>query len=325
MSSSPDTCVGSLLLGATLLLATVAARAAETVTVGTVGQASANLWPVFIGIDKGFFEAEGVKIDLLYVQSSAQMVQQLTAGSAGISISTGLVDPMRAIAMGAPIAVVRIEVQAPPYALLAKPAIKSMRELEGKVISLGGQKDITRIYVERMLEPNGVKPGEFDMVFAGATVARASALLAGVVDAAILLPPFNFQTEAAGFNNLGLTVDYLPDLPFSGITVNVRWANEHKALLQRILAAHTRSVAWFEDGHNRNETVRILADASKLKRDDVEKAYDFMRNGHFFEPTDKVSRSKLAGLSKAMVSLGDLSETIDIDRVVLPGVSELAD
>jgi NitT/TauT family transport system substrate-binding protein len=325
MSSSPGTCVGSLLLGATLLLATVAARAAETVTVGTVGQASANLWPVFIGIDKGFFEAEGVKIDLLYVQSSAQMVQQLTAGSAGISISTGLVDPMRAIAMGAPIAVVRIEVQAPPYALLAKPAIKSMRELKGKVISLGGAKDITRIYVERMLEPNGVKPGEFDMVFAGATVARASALLAGAVDAAILLPPFNFQTEAAGFSNLGLTVDYLPDLPFSGITVNVRWANEHKALLQRILAAHTRSVAWFEDGHNRNEAVRILADASKLKRDDVEKAYDFMRNGHFFEPTGKVSRSKLAGLAKAMLSLGDLSETIDIDRVVLPGVSELAD
>ena len=37
-------------------------------------------------------------------------------------------------------------------------------------------KDITRIYVERMLAPSGVKPGEFDMVFAGATSARAAAL-----------------------------------------------------------------------------------------------------------------------------------------------------
>jgi ABC-type nitrate/sulfonate/bicarbonate transport system substrate-binding protein len=176
-----------------------------------------------------------------------------------------------------------------------------------------------------MLEPNGVKPGEFDMVFAGATVARASALLAGAVDAAILLPPFNFQTEAAGFNNLGLTIEYLRDLPFSGIVVNVRWANEHKALLQRILAAHAKSVAWFEDDRNRNEAVQILAVASRLKQEDVEKAYDFMRNGHFFEPTGKVSKSKLTGLAKAMVSLGDLSDTIDIDRVVLPGVSELTD
>src|SRR3989442_653708 len=225
----------AVLLGAAFLPAS--AGAAETVTVGTVGQASANLWPVFIGINKGFFAAEDLKVDVVYVQSSAQLVQQITAGSLDICMSTGLVDPLRAIQMGASIAVVRVEVQAPPYALLAKANIKSLKELKGKVISLGGPKDITRIYVERMLEPNGVKPGEFDMVFAGATVARASSLLAGAVDAAILLPPFSFQTEAAGFNNLGLTIDYASDLPFSGIAVNARWANEHKALLQRILAA----------------------------------------------------------------------------------------
>jgi ABC-type nitrate/sulfonate/bicarbonate transport system substrate-binding protein len=253
------------------------------------------------------------------------MVQQITSGSLDVSISTGLVDPMRAIGMGAPIAIVRIEIQAPPYVLLAKPSIKSIAELKGKVISLGGPKDITRIYVERMLEPNGVKPGEFDMVFAGATVARASALLAGAVDAAILLPPFNFQTEAAGFSNLGLTVDYVKDLPFSGIAVNVRWANEHKPLLQRILAAHIKSIAWFEDDLNRREAVEILVTASKLKQEDVEKSYDFMRKGHFFEPTGKVSRSKLTSLARAMVSLGDLSETIDVTRLVLPGVSELSD
>ncbi len=95
--------------------------------------------------------------------------------------------------MGAPIAVVRIEVQAPPYDLVAKPSIKSLGDLKGKLISLGGPKDITRIYVERMLAPNGVKRGEFDMVYAGATSARAAALVAGAVDAAILLPAFNFQ------------------------------------------------------------------------------------------------------------------------------------
>src|SRR5947209_8567929 len=318
MKPSPTTRVASLLLGAFILLAP-AAKAADTISVGTVGQASANLWPVFIGIDKGFFAAEDLNIDVLYVQSSAQIVQQLASAALDISISTGLVDPMRAIGMGAPIAIVRVEIQAPPYAMLSKPSIKRLKDLKGKVISLGGPKDITRIYVERMLEPNGVKPGEFDMVFAGATVARASALLAGAVDAAILLPPFSFQTEAAGFNNLGLTIDYASDLPFSGIAVNARWANEHKALLQRILAAHTRSIAWFEDDRNRNEAVRILTTASKLKPEEVEKAYDFMRRGRFFEPTGKVSKSKLAALGKAMVSLGDLSETVDINRVVLPG------
>ena len=300
-------------------------RAAETVTVGTVGQASANLWPVFIGLDKGFFAAVDLAVDVVYVQSSAQLVQQITAGSLNICMSTGLVDPIRAIQMGAPVAIARVEVQAPPYALISKPNIKSLKELKGKVISLGGPKDITRIYVERMLGPNGVKPGEFDMIFAGATAARASALLAGAVDAAILLPPFNFQAVAAGFTDLGLTIDYVNDLPFSGTVVNVRWANANKAILQKLLAAHTRSVAWFEDERNRAEAVQILATVSKLKLDDVEKAYDFMRNGQFFEPTGKVSRAKLTSLAQAMESLGDLPGSIDINRVFLPGITQVAE
>src|SRR5262249_31592219 len=72
---------------------------------------------------------------------------QLTAASLDVTMSTGLVDPIRAIEKGAPIAIVRFESQSPPYALVAKPNIKSLRDLRGKVISLGGAKDITRIYV----------------------------------------------------------------------------------------------------------------------------------------------------------------------------------
>jgi NitT/TauT family transport system substrate-binding protein len=301
------------------------ARAAERVTLGSVGQASANLWPALIAIDKGFYAAEDLNVDIVYVQSSAALVQQVTAGSVGVSISTGLADPLRAVGMGAPISIVRIEVQAPPYDLVAKPSIASLKELKGKVISLGGPKDITRIYVERMLEPNGVKPGEFDMVFAGATAARASALVAGAVDAAILLPAFNFQAEAKGFKSLGLTVDYVNDLPFSGTAVNNAWASANKTTLAKLLRAQNRSVEWFEDGKNRSEAVQILRKASGLAGDDVEKAYDFFRNAHLFEPSGKVSRSKLANLAKAMESLGDLPGAIDVDKVVLPGVTQMAD
>jgi NitT/TauT family transport system substrate-binding protein len=301
------------------------ARAAERVTLGSVGQASANLWPALIAIDKGFYAAEDLNVVIVYVQSSAALVQQVTAGSVGVSISTGLADPLRAVGMGAPISIVRIEVQAPPYDLVAKPSIASLKELKGKVISLGGPKDITRIYVERMLEPNGVKPGEFDMVFAGATAARASALVAGAVDAAILLPAFNFQAEAKGFKSLGLTVDYVNDLPFSGTAVNNAWASANKTTLAKLLRAQNRSVEWFEDGKNRSEAVQILRKASGLAGDDVEKAYDFFRNAHLFEPSGKVSRSKLANLAKAMESLGDLPGAIDVDKVVLPGVTQMAD
>ena len=154
------------------LILTAPARSVDNVTVGTVGSASANLWPVFVGLDKGFFAAENVKIDLVYIQSSAAVIQQLAAGSLHVTMSTGLVDPIRAIDQGAAVAVARFEVQAPPYVMMAKPSIKNLAGLKGKVISVGGAKDITRIYAERMLAPHGVKPGEYDLVYAGATTAQ---------------------------------------------------------------------------------------------------------------------------------------------------------
>jgi NitT/TauT family transport system substrate-binding protein len=319
-------CVAAL--GAFLIACAVAAPARadeEKITFGTVGQASANMWPTLIGIQKGFYAAEGLKPDIVYVQSSAALVQQLAAGSFGVSISTGLVDPLRAVGMGAQVAVLRIEVQAPPYDLVAKPSIKTLADLKGKLISLGGPKDITRIYVERMLAPSGIKRGDFDMVFAGATTARAAALVAGAVDAAILLPAFNFQAIQKGFHSLGLTVDYVKDLPFTGIAVNVPWAKAHQDTLAKVLRAQNRSIAWFEDGANRAEAVQILQSASGLTKDDTEKAYDFFRNGHFFEPTGKVSRAKLAALAKAMESLGDLPGALDVDKVMLPGVTQVTE
>ena len=303
---------------------TAPVRAADGVTIGTVGSASANIWPVFIGLNKGFFAEQDIKVDLVYVQSSAQMIQQLTSGSLDVTMSTGLVDPIRAIEKGSPIAIVRLESQSPPYALVAKPGIKALKDLKGKTISLGGPKDITRIYVERMLAPSGIKPGEFDMVYAGATSARAQALLAGAVDAAILLPPFNFQAVAQGYNELGLTVDFAPELPFSGTVVNLTWAKAHQAALARVLAAHAKSIAWFNDDANRAEAVKMLVAASGLKPDEVEKSYDFFRKGNFFEPTGKVSRKRLGALVDALVGLGDIPP-LALDRLVLPGVTQMGD
>jgi hypothetical protein len=92
-----------------------------------------------------------------------------------------------------------------------------------------------------------------------------------------------------------------------------------------VLEVENKSIAWFEDGNNREDAVRILKSASSLSQDDVEKAYDFFRNGHFFEPTGKVSRSKLNNLAKAMESLGDLPGALDVDKAVLPGVTQMTD
>src|SRR5262245_13310667 len=140
--------LAALLVVAAAVVCALPARA-QTVTAGLVGAVSSTHWPVYIGLKKGYYAAENIKLDLVFIQSSANLVQQLTAGSLDVALSTGLADPIRAIDKGGAIRSSHSEIQAPPYSLMAKPGIKTWGDLKGKVISIGGPKDITRIYLER--------------------------------------------------------------------------------------------------------------------------------------------------------------------------------
>jgi len=82
---------------------------------------------------------------------------------------------------------------------------------------------------------------------------------------------------------------------------------------------------WFQDAKNRDEAVQIMMKAGRQKREDVEKSYDFLQKGHFYELTGKISRKTLGSLIAALQQLGDLPADFTVDRLVVPGVSELTD
>jgi len=313
-----------LILAVALLLG-FRTEAAEKVTVGVTGTPNALAWPFYIAIDKGFFAAEDITIDKMFAPSSAAVILQATTGALDMTVEGAFVDVIRAIEKGSPLAIVRILVQTPPYELLAKPSIKSLKELKGKTVSIGGPKDVTRIYLDRMLEPNGLKDGDVDLVYAGASSVRLSALESGAVDAAILTAPFNFYAASSGLRIIGRTADYITDLPQNGTVVNRNWANGHMSTVTRFLAAFNKGVGWFRDDRNRDEAINILAASGKLKRDEVAKSYDFFRKGEFFEPTGTVSKAKIGAVISVLQNLGDLPSNAAVDKLFLPGVTRVVD
>jgi ABC-type nitrate/sulfonate/bicarbonate transport system substrate-binding protein len=316
---------GIVVAAAVALSPALHAGAPDVVAVGSVDATSANLWPFQVALKNGYFDAANIKVDLVFAQSNASVIQQLAAGSYAVAPTAGMVDPIRAIDKGAPVALVRIVIQSPPYALLAKPEIKKIEDLKGKTLIIGGAKDITRIFTERMLEPHGLKSGDYDYVFAGATSARFSALKSGAVDAALLTMPFNFFAETAGYTNLGFTFEYLPDMPFAGMAVNRDWAAANGDVLKRFLGAYNKGVAFFDDANNREDVVKLQMEISKIDRGDVEKAYAFLHDKNLFEPTGKVSKRKVGSVIDALRDLGDLPSGFTVDRLLLPGVTQISD
>jgi NitT/TauT family transport system substrate-binding protein len=314
---------GWLLLGSLLLTAPHLAQAEDTITFGHVGSPSAIVWPLYIGMTQGQFAAETIRIDMIFTRSSAQVLQQLAAGSLDLG-DTGAFDPVRGVDQGAAVAILAIEATPGPFSLLAKSSIKSIKDLKGKTISVGETTDIARVYLDRMLEANGMKDADVDALPTNSTAARLAALQSGAVDAAVLSAPASFKAAAEGFVLLGQASDYVKDFPFGTLVISRQWAAANKALVMRFKAAYLKSVAWFYEDKNRAEAIRLMVDASKASEDDVTKSYDYYRQIGFFERTGTVSRAGVESLIDVLKKNGELKTALDADKLMMPGITEAA-
>jgi NitT/TauT family transport system substrate-binding protein len=293
------------------------AASAETITIAETGSGSADGWPVFGAVARGYFKENGIELDFISTSSSASGLQQLAAGSVDIS-TNGLADPLRAIDKGAPVTLLRLEVMQAPYQVYAKPNIHSFADLKGKEVMLGGIKDVTRIYFDRMATPNGLTKDSYDLVYAGTTAARLSALFSGSIDATILSPPYNFKAQTAKFSHLPAPPDFSRGIPFDGFSVNTNWAKRHQQLIGKFLSAYAKGVAWFHDPANREEAVDILVKHTSIDRSEVEKTYDFYIGLKAFNQVGGISNDDLGTLLDVLKAQGDIEGSTELSRFYNP-------
>jgi ABC-type nitrate/sulfonate/bicarbonate transport system substrate-binding protein len=302
----------------------VPAQAADKVISGTLG-GQAPLWPFYVAAHKGFFIAENLDVEINFAQSGPAVTEQLTAGSLDVILSVGVADPIHAIDKGASLALIRIIGNVPPYVLIGKAGIKSIADLKGKTISVGNRDDPTTYYFERMATANGLKYGDYQVLSAGVAAARYAALKAGIADAAMVLPPLNFRASRAGYVTLGLSADYIKNLPFTGMAGYRPWAAAHLTVARRLLAATDSSIGWLNDTGHRKEAVDLLVRVAHADAEDADASYDFLRRIRYFEPSRKVSRAKLQDLIDVERDAGRISPALTIDRAIMPGLTELTD
>lgn len=299
---------------------------AETIEAGAVGGPTATMWLYYVGFDEGFFKKQNVDLDIIFAPTAPGILQQLAGGSLDVVATTGTAEPIHAIDKGANnIAIARIIGLNSPYELDAKPTLSSIKDLKGKTIVLGGLRDITAIYWDRMATANGLQKGDVDITVIGATAGRFAALKSGTVDATMVLPPFNFLAESSGFKNLGLVYDYVKDYPFTGLEVSKPWASAHMDLAKRLLVALDQSAAWFYAPENRDALIQMGVKNFKIQPAEAAQSLDYLRKIEYFAPDSKVSAKGLNALIQVMRASGDVANPITAKDLIMPGLTELSE
>jgi ABC-type nitrate/sulfonate/bicarbonate transport system substrate-binding protein len=312
-------------IGLVPALAAAPAQAATTVTTGVLGTYAAGVWPFIIAMKKGIFARNGLEMDVIFVPTAPGLVQQLAAGSLDFVAGVGIVEPIHAAEKDAPVALMRVLGQSSSYELVAGKQYSNIKELKGKKIAVGGLATNDKVYLDKMMQANGFKDGDYDVVAIGATATRVPALLSGGIDAALLVPPFNFTAIGQGGKSMGLVRDFVTGLPQTGMVVATKWATAHPKEAKAINASIDEAVAWFFDPKNKDEAVSLLVEATKTSKEEVTDAYNFLVKVDFFARDSKISRKSLDGWMKALVDVKDMKAPIPVEKFLVPGLNEIVD
>ncbi len=278
----------------------LAQTALHSVSVGLTSKTASD-WSVYVAEKQGFFAQNKLQVDQIVTGSSAANAQQLTAGSIDIGeISTTQV--IEAVLGGAPIVSFINRSNNAPYLILGKKGVSSIAQLRGKTIIIGGPNDVTLVFMNTVLAAYKLTQDDVTYTFAGGTGERFAALLSGTVDAAILLPPFSFRAESAGYPVLDRVQKYFPVFPFDTFSARLDFAKKNPDVLTAYAKAILQAVAWLYVPANKSKAVDILADATNVSSDDAGKSYDFfITQAKYYNRTGIMSNDDLAPVIAALL------------------------
>jgi ABC-type nitrate/sulfonate/bicarbonate transport system substrate-binding protein len=219
---------------------------------------------------RGFLKEEGFEAEVLRIAAAAGRAA-LTNGD--IDYSTGIGGTAIGGALsGIPIRVVACFVPAPVLALVARPEFKTIPSLKGKTVAIliaGG----VAHFAARAIVRQGGLDSEKDLKYlaVGPPDARYAALSQGLVEAAVLGPPLDFQARKEGYNILA-RADEVIVFPETGLVASVKKIQERPDEIKRVIRAGIKANRYIRG--NRDGTVQFLTEWLRLSRDSAGTTYD---------------------------------------------------
>lgn len=286
---------------------TAPAAASEKIAAGGVSPTAAE-WPNYVALDEGFFQAEGIEVEVTRVGNVANTVRQLVGGSFEVAIST-FDTAVRAITNGGNILIIGSTTLKYPYSVMVSAEIADLSDLKGKSIILPFPKDFLTVLWNRWLRDQGMAPGDIDQIYDGATPNRFAALAGGTVQAAALGQPFDFRAADQGYRKLLDLGAYGRDYGFLAIVARTDWLAKDPAAARAYLRALGHAVDWLYDPANRAAAIENLSRATGAEASLAARTYDY-----YIDELKPFSRHLRVPEQVVKTTLDTLVEIGDVER-----------
>jgi NitT/TauT family transport system substrate-binding protein len=264
---------------------------------------------------RGFAEREGLRLGLLEVKDDQIGLKALLAGELD-SYEGGVQGAIAADVRGADVKIIGCHWPLVPHGLMVKAGVGTIQDLKGKTIAVSSPGSFPDMFARVALARFNLSVSDVMLASVGGDRDRYTALVGGVVDAAVVSNEYlplpsskNFKMLLSG-NDAG--PDFLRICMFS--TARTLAARRDDAV--RYLTAQSKALRYALS--HRDETLALAREAEDIKPDDPRPAFvfdDAVKTGAI-APDLPIPMDKIAWMQDQLVALGQIPTAGDLSKMV---------
>ncbi len=261
--------------------------------------------PVSVAKREGLFAREGLDVEVLVPipGGSDKMIAALHDDFVDLThVATPFL--IRAAMAGSDAVAIAAEFDNPIYSLIARPEIRTVADLKGKLVGLADEAGTIAISMRKLLALHGLGRGDFGVKVIEGTPTRWACLHRGECDAVVLGQPQDLLAMQEGFRLLGISNDAVPELLYTVTAVRRSWAEAHKDAVTRYVRALAAAFGFIRDPANRDRVVGTIVEATGVSDLIAGQTLDL-----FFRPERGVlprhGEIELKGLEQVIALMGE--------------------
>jgi ABC-type nitrate/sulfonate/bicarbonate transport system substrate-binding protein len=244
--------------------------------------------PLWVAAKKGFFEQQGLDVQLVLLRGVPMTVQALAAGS--LHFGSGGPEPyIEASERGLDLVITGGIINGLTQYIIAGKNYKTYEDLRGATF---GQSSLAGGIVTALRETLRLKGFEYPrdykiIVIAGGSSANLAAMQSGQIAATTVAVPLNYAAEDAGFNMIGRLSDGIPNFQVNALVTKRSWAERNRPVMVRFMKAMLQTYRWLFS--NKEAAVEFLSREMQLKPAHALKGWEFYTQNRLWPPDGDVT------------------------------------
>jgi NitT/TauT family transport system substrate-binding protein len=289
------------------------APAQETRIRAAYSSMSGSMAWVWTAKEGGYFEQHGLKVDIVYIGGSSQLLQSMLAGEIDFGVGGG---PSIIYANLQRRSIVAVEgtLNRLIMKIMTAPQIKTAADLRGKRIAVTRYGTSTDFAARLFLKNSGLAAEKDTVILQVGSVPNVlAALKSGASEAGVLSPPAHLQAEKLGFSELMDLSKGDIYYPFTYVSVTTASLEKNRNAINPFLAASVEGIHRFKT--DKAFAKRLMAKYLGIQDEKVlEETHQLF--SELYERVPYVKREGVVSLAQILAEKDPKVEALKIDSII---------